>query len=83
MGSESIFVFWLLFVLIVYSVLIYAIMESCSQRGRSTAAWVILSFIITPLLVLLCLAVMGETDEKRREKIIGDKNYFDNYYDDN
>lgn len=39
------------------------------KRGRSVWLWFLLSFIISPVLVILLLLVLGETDEKHRERI--------------
>lgn len=39
------------------------------KRGRSAGLWFFLSFIISPILVILLLLVLGETDEKHRERI--------------
>ncbi|WP_145996418.1 hypothetical protein [Dysgonomonas massiliensis] len=64
-------------VVFIFIVLLYAVLEASSQKGRSTALWVILSFLVTPLLVLVCLAAMGETETKRREKLLSDKLYLD------
>lgn len=39
------------------------------KRGRSVWLWFFLSFVISPILVILLLLVLGETDEKHKERI--------------
>lgn len=64
------------FVIGTICVFIYVIYEMASQRGRNAGMWLFLSLvIINPLLVMLCLFCLGETDEKRRERLLKDEDY--------
>lgn len=56
--------------------------EMSVQRGRSSATWIILSFIISPFIVMFYLLCLGETDEKRRERLIKDDDYLRTWKDD-
>ena len=47
-----------------------------NKRGRSTLPWFLLSFLLSPVFVILLLLVMGETDEKRRERIEEEERQF-------
>lgn len=40
------------------------------NRGRSAGLWILLGFIISPLLVYIILAIIGDSDEKKREELI-------------
>ncbi len=42
--------------------------KAARERGRSGALWFLLSLLISPLLTLLLLLVMGDTDARRRER---------------
>lgn len=44
--------------------------KMANTRGRSATLWFIFSLIISPFLVMLFLALLGETDEKRKSRII-------------
>lgn len=41
-----------------------------NKRGRSGLFWFLFSLIISPFLSMLFLYFLGETEEKRRERII-------------
>ena len=43
------------------------------KRGRSTWLWFIISIFITIFFAVLLLLVLGETDEKRKERIAEDE----------
>lgn len=40
------------------------------NRGRSAGLWILLGFIISPLLVYIILAIIGDSEEKKREELI-------------
>lgn len=42
------------------------------KRGRSEIGWVLLTWCISPLLVYILLAILGDTKEKIREDIINE-----------
>lgn len=62
--------------------LIYAVFEVCSAKGRNVTVWMILSFIISPLVVAICLSCMGETEEKRKERLLADKKFIEDFHED-
>ncbi len=41
--------------------------KMAKNRGRSAGLWILLGFIISPLLVYIILAIIGDSDEKKRE----------------
>lgn len=66
----SIFICFLLVVticIIFYFVIPY---KMAKNRGRSAGLWILLGFIISPLLVYIILAIIGDSDEKKREELI-------------
>lgn len=66
----SIFICFLLVVaicIIFYFVIPY---KMAKDRGRSAGLWILLGFIISPLLVYIILAIIGDSDEKKREELI-------------
>ena len=44
--------------------------KMAKDRGRSAGLWILLGFIISPLLVYIILAIIGDSDEKKREELI-------------
>lgn len=44
--------------------------KMAKDRGRSAGLWILLGFIISPLLVYIILAIVGDSDEKKREEFI-------------
>ena len=42
--------------------------KAARNRGRSGTLWFLLSLLISPILTVLLLLAMGDTDAKRREK---------------
>lgn len=44
--------------------------KMAKNRGRSAGLWILLGFIISPLLVYIILAIIGDSDEKKREELI-------------
>lgn len=64
----------------VYSILILAVVILClsfyviavkmaGNRGRSQFGWFLFALFFSPILAMIFLALLGETDEKRLEKI--------------
>ncbi|MBR4217553.1 MAG: hypothetical protein IKR71_00720 [Bacteroidales bacterium] len=65
---------WMLFILIPFIggffFLWWKIIDIVAKkRGRSTWLWFFISIFISIILALLLLLVLGETDEKRKERI--------------
>ena len=44
--------------------------KMAKDRGRSAGLWILLGFIISPLLIYIILAIVGDSDEKKREEFI-------------
>lgn len=65
-----------LFGLIVLAIIAFIIMllvipiKMANRRGRSATIWFLFSLIISPFLAMLFLALLGETDQKRKRRII-------------
>lgn len=55
------------FLLVVAICIVY---KMAKNRGRSAGLWILLGFIISPLLVYIILAIIGDSDEKKREELI-------------
>lgn len=66
----------ILFVIIVIAIVTFLIIliiipvKMANKRGRSAIGWFIFCLVFSPFLAMLFLALLGETDEKRRERII-------------
>lgn len=66
----SIFICFLIVVaicIVFYFVIPY---KMAKNRGRSAGLWILLGFIISPLLVYIILAIIGDSEEKKREELI-------------
>lgn len=55
------------------------VVKMANKRGRSAFGWFLLSLIISPFLCMLFLALLGETDEKREERIIEEEQLRNKY----
>ena len=44
--------------------------DGAKKRGRSYGGWLWLAFLCSPFLIAILLIAMGETEEKRKERII-------------
>lgn len=53
--------------------------KMASKRGRSGFGWFIFCLFFSPFLAMLLLAVLGETDKKRRERIIEEEKLRNQY----
>lgn len=66
-------IFAIFFVAIILAVIIclYVIVgKMANKRGRNAAGYIILSLFTSPFIVMIILAILGETDDKREERII-------------
>lgn len=61
------FLFVVAICIIFYFVIPY---KMAKNRGRSAGLWILLGFIISPLLVYIILAIIGDSEEKKREELI-------------
>lgn len=66
---------FILAVIIFAIVLLVYIYEMAQTRGRSVFYWMIFSLVLTPILGMILLACLGETEEKRRTRLFEDKEY--------
>ena len=69
LSALAFLVFALLFI-VNYVILFYYVYEMANTRGRSMFYWILCSFLITPLISIILLKCIGETDEKRKQRII-------------
>lgn len=53
--------------------------KMATKRGRSGLGWFIFCMFFSPFLAMLFLAVLGETDEKRKERIIEEEELRNRY----
>ena len=70
MKAGALLIFFLLIYVVVYIGLLAAIYECAKNRGRNAGWWTFLSFFITPLFFLAFINTLGETKEKREERIV-------------
>ena len=59
----------LLVILGVYIALCLIPVSMAKKRGRSGSGWFIFSFLLSPILGIIIVACLGETEDKRRERI--------------
>jgi len=63
-------IFWGLVYLSVLIVFLITVYEAAKNRGRSAGWWTFLAIFATPFLCLFTLYVLGETIEKRKERLV-------------
>jgi hypothetical protein len=74
-----------LFIILVLAIVIFLIIlivipvKMANKRGRSSIGWFIFCLVFSPFLAMLFLALLGETDEKRRERIIEEEKLKNKY----
>ena len=56
-------------------ILFYYVYEMACKNGRSTFYWIYFSLCLTPLISIILLSCIGETEEKRRERLLKDEEY--------
>jgi hypothetical protein len=56
-------------------ILFLYVYEMASKNGRSTFYWVVFSLCLTPIVSIILLSCIGETEEKRRERLLKDEEY--------
>jgi len=61
-------IFWL-GIIAVYIALMVLLYRAADKTGRSTGGWTFFALFTTPLFCLILIYLLGETDEKRRERI--------------
>ena len=56
--------------LLVLLILLYSLpSKMAKKRGRSGIGWFFFSLIFSPILAMFIIAILGETEEKRHERI--------------
>ena len=50
-----------------------------AKRGRNIMLWFVLAIFTSPFLAILMIACIGETDEKRKERIIQEEEWRNMY----
>ena len=66
-------ILFILFLLLVGAVFIWLFVlvgKAADKRGRSSGGWVVFALIFSPFAAWIVLLCLGDTDAKRREKII-------------
>jgi len=66
-------VYFITIIVALYIILFFYVGGSAKTKGRSVFYWVILSLFLTPLLSIPLLYFIGETEEKRNERIFKDE----------
>ena len=56
-------------------ILFHYVYEMACRNGRSTFYWIFFSLFLTPLISIILLSCIGETEEKRRERLLKDEEY--------
>jgi len=65
-------VFWIMVItafIVTYFLGLYAVYIMAKKRGRMEAGWTILALFTTPLIGMLLLACLGETDDQENQRI--------------
>jgi hypothetical protein len=64
---------WLIFLICIIAPLWFIVPFMAHAKGRSDAGWLMLSLIISPILCIILLAILGDTNSKRHEKLLEDE----------
>jgi len=66
---------WIVIIIIVFIWLLpcFFVGHLAKKRGRSDWFWYIFSFIFTPILGVILVLLLGDTEKKRRQKILEDE----------
>lgn len=56
-------------------ILLWYVYELASKNGRSAFYWIVFSLFLTPFISIILLACIGETEKKRRERLLKDEEY--------
>jgi len=66
-------IFIALIILILWAVLCMVPAIMAEKRGRNKLGWFLVSFFFNPILGIFCLFCLGETEEKREERILSEE----------
>ena len=47
--------------------------ETAKSRGRNAGWWTFIAIFVTPLICLAFISVLGETEEKREERLVAEE----------
>lgn len=72
MSSMGLFI---VVVIIVVLILLVFVREMAITKGRNINGWIILSLLLSPIICIVLLACLGETEEKRRERLLKEQEY--------
>ncbi len=53
----------------------FCIAHAAKSKGRNATGWFFLSILINPFFAMLLLIIMGDTDAKRKQKILEDETW--------
>lgn len=59
-----------LFIVVFLLIPLFIVAEIADKKGRSSTLWVIYSIIVSPYLSMYILHILGETNDKREERIV-------------
>lgn len=62
-------------VLVFLLILLVYVYEMAESRDRNIFYWIIFSLVFTPVLSMILLACIGETEDKRRKRLFADSEY--------
>ena len=57
-------------IVIIWIVLCFVIASAAKKRGRSYGGYLLLSLFLSPLIGIIALSLLGETEEAQKEKIV-------------
>ena len=66
---------WIIVVVLVYIPLMIGLHRLAVRYGRSNEAvgWLIVSLFVSPILMIVVVWCIGETEEKREERLVADE----------
>ena len=59
----------ILIVIIVYAVFLYVIYKLAKSKNREPAGWILASLIVSPLIILIILAIMQTLPGKKKVRV--------------
>ena len=71
--------FFLALIVVIYLLLCIIPVQMAAKRGRNIMLWFVLAIFTSPFLAILMIACIGETDEKRKERIIQEEEWRNMY----
>ena len=64
-----------LIIFLIYILICVIPAQMAEKRGRSVMGWFFLSILITPIYTAFIIFCLGETDEKRKERIFQEEEW--------